>query len=232
MSIAVELDQVTCRDADQALNGVSVAVPAGKLTIVTGSGRNLFMRVATGLSAPEFGTVRLGGRVLTGLNASARARVRRERAGMMLEPELLTAATVRDNILLPLRLAGRPVGSGLLAETAAFTGVADLLARPAHDLTGEQRRRVALARALITDPAAVFAFDPTSGLPEDDARKLTALLRAVVTRRAGTVVAATRDPHLAGSGDRLVVVHGGQTVEEIGPENVARAVRRMSTREG
>src|SRR5690606_1025505 len=87
VSIAVELDQVTCRDADQALNGVSVAVPAGKLTIVTGSGRNLFMRVATGLSAPEFGTVRLGGRVLTGLNASARARVRRERAGMMLEPE-------------------------------------------------------------------------------------------------------------------------------------------------
>ena len=211
MEPVVELLGVTRRYGTRrggvlALREVSLAVPQGSFVAVmgaTGSGKSTLLHCAAGLDRPSAGTVRLGGRTITGMREGALTRLRRQRVGFIFQAyNLLSELTVRQNVLLPCRLGGpRPVN---IDELLAAVGLAGLGHRPVAELSGGQRQRVAVARALVTNPVVIFADEPTGALDPTTGGQILGLLRASVDRQGVSVVMVTHDPAAAASSDRLV----------------------------
>src|SRR3712207_5698069 len=144
-----------------ALDKVSIALARGSFTAVmgpSGSGKSTFLHCAAGLDRPTTGTVRLGDTDLSKLKEAALTQLRRERIGFVFQAyNLLPALDVRQNITLPLRLAGRGVDEAWLRDVVMKVGLADRLDHLPSELSGGQQQRVAIARALVTRPEVMFA---------------------------------------------------------------------------
>ncbi|WP_203899034.1 ABC transporter ATP-binding protein [Virgisporangium aliadipatigenens] len=228
MEPVVELVDVTKRyGRAAALDGVSLAVPAGTFVAVmgaTGSGKSTLLHCAAGLDRPSHGRVRLAGRDITRMREGRLTRLRRDRVGFVFQSyNLLSALTVRQNVLLPSRLGG-PRGD--LDGVLRSVGLDGLASRPVGELSGGQRQRVAVARALITRPAVVFADEPTGALDPSTGATVLGLLRDAVDRDGVTVVMVTHDPGAAGFSDRLVLLRDGRIVADgPTPDPVAIAER-------
>ena len=215
MDDVVELADVTRRygrAGPVALRGVSLRVPAGSFVAVmgaTGSGKSTLLHCAAGLDRPTGGTVRLAGRDISRMGERALTRLRRDRVGFVFQSyNLLSELTVRQNVLLPVRLGG-PRGRPL-AEVLAQVGLSGLADRPVGELSGGQRQRVAIARALVTAPAVVFADEPTGALDPTTGGHVLKLLRDAVDRDGLTVLMVTHDPTTAALSDRLVLLRAGR----------------------
>ena len=196
-----------------ALAGVTLSLAEGSFTAVVGpagSGKSSFLRCAAGLTRPTTGSVMLDGVKLGQLDDAELTALRRERIGFLTaDANLLPSLTVRQNVLLPLRLAGRDVNDAdaAAAERALEqVGLAELAHHRPEELTTAQRQRVALARALVADPMVIFADEPTRDLDAAAAGDFLRLLRAT----GRTVVLATADPGVAGQADATVHLDGGR----------------------
>src|SRR5439155_23368660 len=128
-----------------------------------------------------------------------------ERIGFVFQASnLISSLTVKQNVTLPLRLAGKRIDKGLLNHVVTAVGLGDRLNRLPSELSGGQQQRVAIARALITRPDAVFADEPTGALDTRTARQVLDLLRQVVTTMGQTVLMVTHDPVAASYADSVV----------------------------
>jgi len=226
----VELDRVSRRyGAVTALDSVSLTIPAGAFVAVmgaTGSGKSTLLQCAAGLDRPSSGTVRLAGQDITRLRERRLSRLRRDRVGFVFQSyNLLSDLTVRQNVLLPVRLGAR---SGRSADDALHAvGLHDLRARKVGALSGGQRQRVALARALITGPAVVFADEPTGALDPTTGGQVLRLLREACDRDGVTVVMVTHDPAAAAWSDRLVLLRAGRIVADSPSPGAAEIAERL-----
>ncbi|MFF0485762.1 ABC transporter ATP-binding protein [Streptomyces sp. NPDC004435] len=208
--------------ARPALDDVSLTVPPGRFVAVmgrSGSGKSTLLRCAAGLERPTSGTVRIGGTDLARLKAAALTRLRRDRIGFVFQSlNLVSALSVRENVALPLLLAGarddRATDARALAGLAAV-GLADRADDRPENLSGGQRQRVAVARALLTDPDVVFADEPTAALDPVTAGEVLALLRHAVDERGRTVVLVTHDPVAAAWADEAVFLHHGRIADHL-----------------
>jgi putative ABC transport system ATP-binding protein len=218
---AVRLDSVTKvygrgGGAVTAIDNVSVFFPPGTFTAVmgpSGSGKSTFLHCAAGLDRPTSGSVYLGsaGTDLSTLREAELTRLRRDRIGFVFQAfNLLAALNVRENLTLPLRLAGRRAGRARLAETLARVGLSDRGGHLPSQLSGGEQQRVAIARALITQPEVVFADEPTGALDTHTGRGVLALLREVVDGESHTVVMVTHDPQAAAYADRVILLADGR----------------------
>jgi putative ABC transport system ATP-binding protein len=230
---AVTLDGVTKqygkgRHAVPALHGVTTRFPRGTFTAVmgpSGSGKSTLMQCAAGLDRPTSGSVRLGEVELTRLREGRLTDLRRTRVGFVFQSfNLLPALTVRQNVLLPLRLSG---GRAELGQSLARVGLAGYEHRRPGELSGGQQQRVAIARALITEPEVVFADEPTGALDTVTAGEVLGLLRAAVDQLGATVVMVTHDPAAAGWADRVLFLAGGRLVDELRGASPASIGDRM-----
>jgi putative ABC transport system ATP-binding protein len=201
-----------------ALRDVDLALPRGSFTAVTGasgSGKSTLLQVAAGLDVPTSGSVVLGGTVLNGLSENRRTELRRRSVGFEFQAfNLLPALTVLDNVLLPLRLAGRRRDRRRGAAALAQVGLAGYERRRPSQLSGGQQQRVAIARALVTEPEVIFADEPTGALDPDTARDVLRLLREAVDHFGATVVMVTHDPVAASFADRVVHLADGRIVTD------------------
>ncbi|MFC8765895.1 ABC transporter ATP-binding protein [Streptomyces sp. NPDC057193] len=221
LDAALTLDRVsrTYGGGAPALDGVSLAVPRGRFLAVmgrSGSGKSTLLRCAAGLERPTTGTVRIGATDLATLKAAGLTRLRRDRVGFVFQSlNLVSALTVRENVTLPLLLAGAREGRELDARALAGLGAVGLADR-AEDmpeaLSGGQRQRVAIARALVGEPEVVFADEPTAALDPVTAAGVLALLRRAVDERGTTVVLVTHDPVAAAWTDEAVFLDRGRLV--------------------
>jgi putative ABC transport system ATP-binding protein len=193
---AVELRSVTRTygrgdAAVHALRGIDLALPRGSFTAVmgpSGSGKSTFLQCAAGLDRPSGGEVLLGGEPITGLNENRLTRLRRSRVGFVFQSfNLLPSLTVQQNVLLPLRLAGRRPDRRRAQALLAEVGLDGYGRRRPAQLSGGQQQRVAIARALVTSPEVVFADEPTGALDTGTAREILALLRRAVDALGATV---------------------------------------------
>ncbi|MGW4053807.1 ABC transporter ATP-binding protein [Streptomyces sp. NPDC004779] len=208
--------------ARPALDDVSLTVPPGRFVAVmgrSGSGKSTLLRCAAGLERPTSGTVRIGGTDLARLKAAALTRLRRDRIGFVFQSlNLVSALSVRENVALPLLLAGarddRATDARALAGLAAV-GLADRADDRPENLSGGQRQRVAVARALLTDPDVVFADEPTAALDPVTAGEILALLRHAVDERGRTVVLVTHDPVAAAWADEAVFLDQGRIADRL-----------------
>jgi putative ABC transport system ATP-binding protein len=224
---AVDRRYRTARTAIWALRGVSLSIPAGSFVAVmgaTGSGKSTLLHCAAGLDRPSSGRVRLAGRDLSRMGEAALTRLRRDRVGFVFQSyNLLSELTVAQNVLLPSRLGGPRVTASDRARVLAAVGLSGLDGRRVGELSGGQQQRVAVARALVTRPAVIFADEPTGALDPTTGGHILRLLRDAVDRDGVTVVIVTHDPTAAEYSDRLVLLRTGQLVADF-PTPDARTI--------
>ena len=149
--------------------GVSVGFERGRFSAImgpSGSGKSTLMHILAGLDRPTSGTVTLDGDEITGLDDAELTRLRRDKLGFVFQFfNLIPVLTAEENMLLPLSIAGRKPDAGLgqAADRRRSTSATGCTHRPA-ELSGGQQQRVAVARALVSRPAVVFADEPTGNL--------------------------------------------------------------------
>ncbi len=205
----------------KALRGVSLEVASGKLTAVmgpSGSGKSTLMHILAGLDKPTEGEVTIAGTEITELNDTQLTRLRREHIGFIVQFfNLLPMLTARENIVLPLDLAGTKSKNGWVDELSAKVGLTDRLSHRPAELSGGQQQRVAIARALVSKPTVMFADEPTGNLDSTTSGEILELLRDSVTSLGQTTVMVTHDAHAAAIADRVLFLADGKIVKDIGP---------------
>jgi putative ABC transport system ATP-binding protein len=206
--------------AVHALRGVTLEVMSGKLTAVmgpSGSGKSTLMHILAGLDKPTEGEVTIGGTEITGLNDTQLTRLRREHVGFIFQFfNLLPMLTARENIVLPLNLAGAKSKTGWVEELSAKVGLTERLSHRPAELSGGQQQRVAIARALVSRPTVMFADEPTGNLDSTTSGEILELLRDSVTSLGQTTVMVTHDAHAAAIADRVLFLADGKIVKDIG----------------
>ncbi|MCO5995872.1 ABC transporter ATP-binding protein [Actinoallomurus rhizosphaericola] len=236
---AVRLESVTKTygkgaGAVTAINNVSVTIPPQTFTAVmgpSGSGKSTFLHCAAGLDRPSSGSVYLGDidADLSRLSETELTELRRERIGFVFQAfNLLAALDVRQNVTLPLRLAGRRADRAYLAEVLSRVGLAERARHLPSQLSGGQQQRVAIARALITRPEVVFADEPTGALDTVTAREILKLLRQAVDTMGQTMVMVTHDPVAASYADSVLFLADGGIVEAASNLSADQIADRMT----
>jgi putative ABC transport system ATP-binding protein len=203
----------------RALDEVSVAFERGTFTAImgpSGSGKTTLVQAAAGLDRPDRGSVRVAGAELTGMREPRLARLRRQHVGFVFQSfNLLPSLTAEQNVVLPLRLAGRRPRRRAGREALARVGLADRARHRPAQLSGGQQQRVAIARALACEPDVIFADEPTGALDTRSAREILAILREATDRDGRTVIMVTHDPVAAAVADRVLFLADGRIVDEM-----------------
>src|SRR3954447_8574576 len=204
--------------AVRALDGITVGFPAGRFTAImgpSGSGKSTLMHILAGLDRPTSGSVVLDGVELADLDDKRLTDLRRDKVGFVFQSfNLLPVLNARENIVLPLSIAGREPEEEFLDRLIDTVGLRDRLTHRRAELPGGQQQRVAVARALVSRPAVVFADEPTGNLDSKASTEVLDLLRAAVDEFGQTVVMVTHDPIAASYADRLIVLADGRVVHD------------------
>jgi putative ABC transport system ATP-binding protein len=204
--------------AVDALAGVSVDFPAGGFAAImgpSGSGKSTLMHILAGLDRPTSGTVRVAGVELTQLRDKELTQLRRDRVGFIFQTfNLLPVLNAQENILLPLSIAGRSPDREWYDRLIDTIGIRDRLHHRPAEMSGGQQQRVAVARALVSRPAVVFADEPTGNLDSKASGDVLALLRQAVDDFGQTVVMVTHDARAASIADRLLLLADGRIVSD------------------
>jgi putative ABC transport system ATP-binding protein len=207
--------------AVDALRGVTVSFPPGRFTAImgaSGSGKSTLMHILAGLDRPTSGSVVLDGTELAGLDDQALTALRRDKVGFIFQSfNLLPVLTAEENILLPLSIAGRRPDGEWVDRLIETVGLGDRLTHRPAELSGGQQQRVAVARALVSKPAVVFADEPTGNLDSKASEDVLRLLRGAVDEFGQTVVMVTHDPVAAAHADRLITLQDGKIVSDAAP---------------
>ena len=199
-----------------ALRGVSLTVHAAEVVAVTGPsgcGKSTLLHAAAGILRPQGGVVRLLGQDLAELDAGERTKLRRRRVGIVLQfGQLVPELSVLENVALPLLLDGHERSAALVAarewlDRAGLDAGHDSLPT---ELSGGQAQRVAVARALITGPAVIFADEPTGSMDTVGGEQLLDLLLGAAREREAAVVLVTHDNIVAAHADREVRLRDGR----------------------
>jgi putative ABC transport system ATP-binding protein len=204
--------------AVDALDGVTLELPAGAFTAImgpSGSGKSTLMHVLAGLDKPTSGSVAIDGVELSTLDDKRLTELRRDKVGFIFQSfNLLPVLTAQENIELPLKIAGRPVDAAWRDQLVSTVGLGDRLTHHPSELSGGQQQRVAVARALISRPAVVFADEPTGNLDSQSSAEVLTLLRQSVDELGQTVVMVSHDAGAAANADRILVLADGKIVHD------------------
>ena len=202
-----------------ALRNVNVEIAAGRFTAImgpSGSGKSTLMHCLAGLDSVTGGQVMLGDTLISALADDGRTTLRRDRVGFVFQSlNLLPAFTARQNILLPMDLAGRKPDRQWFDLLVDTLGLGDRLDHRPSELSGGQQQRVAIARALMPRPDVVFADEPTGNLDSRSSQQVLAFLQRTVREYGQTVVMVTHDPIAAAWADRVIMLADGQIVRSI-----------------
>ena len=199
-----------------ALEEVSVAFRPGDFTAImgpSGSGKSTLMHCLAGLDTVDSGQVAIGKTVITGMSDHELTILRRKHVGFIFQAfNLVPTLSARDNILLPLDLAGTKVDQAWFDQIIATLGLGERLAHHPHELSGGQQQRVAVARALLTRPDVVFADEPTGALDSATGAEVLQLLAGSARDMGQTIIMVTHDPHAAAYADNVVLLKDGAIV--------------------
>ncbi len=198
----------------QALSSVSFSVAEGEYVAImgeSGSGKTTLLNILAALDKPSSGRVLLDGRDITGIPERELSAFRRDKLGCVFQAfNLLDPVTLRDNIFLPLVLAGKSFEemSGRIGPLAQKLGIAALLDKYPYEVSGGEKQRAAVARALITRPRIVLADEPTGAL---DSRATDALLRMFgeINEEGQTILMVTHSVKAASHAGRGLFRRGG-----------------------
>src|SRR5262245_15414388 len=221
--------------AVDALRGVNVEVAPGRATAVmgpSGSGKSTLMHILAGLDKPTSGTVDIGGTEITSLGDNDLTKLRREHIGFVFQFfNLLPMLDARENIVLPLTIAGEKPDPDWFAQLVQDVGLQDRLSHRPSELSGGQQQRVAIARALVSKPTVLFADEPTGNLDSSTSGEILELLRRSVEEYGQTIVMVTHDSRAAAVANRVLFLADGAITRELGqsePHEILRAMEEVA----
>ena len=217
--------------AVDALAGVSTAFEPDRFTAImgpSGSGKSTLMHILAGLDQPTSGSVRLDGTEITGLDDGELTKLRRDKLGFVFQFfNLLPVLTAEENLVLPLSIAGRKPDQQWVEQLIRTVGLEDRRTHRPAELSGGQQQRVAVARALVSKPAVVFADEPTGNLDSKASADVLTLLRQAVDEFGQTVIMVTHDPVAAAHADRLITLRDGKIVQDGSPGSADQVIELM-----
>jgi putative ABC transport system ATP-binding protein len=217
-----------------ALRGVSAQFPRARFTAImgpSGSGKSTLMHCLAGLDTVTRGEVWVGDTKVTGLGDAGLTRLRRDKVGFVFQQfNLLPTLSAKENILLPLSIAGRKPDQAWFDTVVDTVNLRDRLGHRPAQLSGGQQQRVACARALVARPEVIFADEPTGNLDSRSGAEVLGFLRASVREHGQTIVMVTHDANAASYADRVVFLADGAIVDELAdptPESVLDTMKRL-----
>lgn len=222
--------------AVHALRDVSVEFASGEFTAImgpSGSGKSTLMHCLAGLDALTSGQVFLGDQDLGLLNDKQLTELRRDNIGFVFQAfNLIPTLTARENILLPITIAGGKPENEWVENVIDILGIRDRLGHRPSEMSGGQQQRVAAARALASRPAVIFGDEPSGNLDSNASAELLGLLRRAVDEFGQTMVMVTHEPGAAAYADRIVFLSDGNIVDEMRDPTAERVLDRLKTLEG
>jgi putative ABC transport system ATP-binding protein len=215
----------------RALDDVSAQFEAGRFTAImgpSGSGKSTLLHCIAGLDVLSDGVVFIGDTELGSLNDKDLTLLRRKKVGFVFQSfNLIPTLTARENVLLPLLIAGDDHDEAWFAQVVGILGIEDRLTHRPSELSGGQQQRVAAARALVSRPDIVFADEPSGNLDSKAAAHLLDFLRRAVKEFGQTIVMVTHDPVAASYADRVVFLEDGKIVDELHDPTTDSVIDRM-----
>ena len=208
----------------EALHNVEFTVEQGEYVAImgeSGSGKTTLLNILAALDTPTAGTVRLDGRDLSAVKEADAAAFRRDHLGFVFQEfNLLDTFSLEDNIYLPLVLAGRPYSEmrDRLRPLADQLGIADLLKKYPYEVSGGQKQRAAVARAMITHPRILLADEPTGALDSKSTDELLDLF-AGLHQEGQTILMVTHSVKAASRAGRVLFLKDGQVFYQLRREN-------------
>lgn len=205
----------------EILRGVDLVVRRGEsVSIVgaSGSGKTTLLALLAGLDTPTSGRIVLNGAETSAMDEEARAATRANHVGFVFQSfHLLSGFTALENVMLPAELAGRSDARKRAIDALSRVGLEQRLGHYPHQLSGGEQQRVALARAWVTQPAVLFADEPTGSLDLDTGAQIIDLLFALNRDADTTLVLVTHDHQLAGRCQRRLHLSDGR-LQEAAPQ--------------
>ncbi len=214
----------------RALDGVSVDFPRRRLTAImgpSGSGKSTLMHCMAALDRVTSGEVEIDGVRLGGLRDRGLTKLRRDRLGFVFQAyNLVPTLTARENITLPLDIAGKKVDQEWFDTVVDTVGLRDRLSHRPNQLSGGQQQRVAIARSLVGSPRLLLADEPTGNLDTRTSLEIMEILQRLNRERGISIVLVTHEADIAEYAERIVTFRDGRVVRD-----VAVARRRDAARE-
>ncbi len=202
-----------------ALRGVTVGFEAGKFTSImgpSGSGKSTLMQCMAGLDRLSGGEAYIGDVAISSLKDSDLTKLRRDKIGFIFQAfNLIPTLSARENITLPLDLAGAKGDAEWIDHVIQTVGLTDRQKHRPNELSGGQQQRVAVARALASQPEIIFGDEPTGNLDSRTGAEILEFMRRAVRELGQTIVMVTHDPVSASYSDRVLFLADGQIVDEI-----------------
>ncbi len=202
-----------------ALDSVDVEFAAGEFTAImgpSGSGKSTLMHSLAGLDRLTEGQVLIGDTDLSTLNERELTLLRRTSIGFVFQAfNLIPTLTAEENITLPLDLGNAKRDEAWIDAVVTAVGLQERLGHKPNELSGGQQQRVAVARALASRPAVVFADEPTGNLDSTTGAEILSFMRRAVNEYDQTTVMVTHDPIAASYADRVLFLADGRIVSEL-----------------
>jgi putative ABC transport system ATP-binding protein len=215
----------------RALDGITAQFESGRFTAImgpSGSGKSTLLHCSAGLDTLTDGHAYIGDADLSSLNDRALTVLRRDEIGFIFQAyNLVPTLTARENMVLPLRLAGRSGDTEWINLVIKTLGLGDRLEHRPTELSGGQQQRVAVGRALVTRPRIVFADEPTGNLDSRSSTEVLTFMRKAVDEMGQTIVMVTHDPRAAGFADRVIFLADGRIVDEMAHPSTDDVLDRM-----
>lgn len=205
----------------EALRNVNFSVEVGEFVAImgeSGSGKTTLLNILAALDKPTNGSVILDGNDLTKIKDSTVSQFRRDKLGFVFQDfNLLDTFTIEDNIYLPLVLAGKPYKEmrERLMPIASRLGISELLKKYPYEVSGGQKQRAAVARALITNPKLVLADEPTGALDSKATDELLRLFSEVNKTVGQTILMVTHSVKAASVANRVLFIKDGEVFHQI-----------------
>ncbi len=202
----------------KALDGVDIDIHTGEMVSIvgpSGSGKTTLVNLLSCLDAPSAGELSLDGKLLAGLAEDRLAGVRRGLLGFIFQKfHLIPTLTVAENVELPLMFLNRPTDRKATLAVLTSVGLASRADHRPKELSGGEMQRVAVARALITNPKVMIADEPTGNLDKATGEAIFSLLHSLVKNQGLTVIITTHNLALAYQADRIITIEDGRIVKE------------------
>jgi putative ABC transport system ATP-binding protein len=198
------------------LDDVSIAIGSGETVAIvgaSGAGKSTLLALLAGLDIPSTGRVQLNGAELTALDEDGRAAIRAQHVGFVFQSfHLIPSLTALENVMLPLELAGKPQARSSALQALQNVGLQTRSGHYPNQLSGGEQQRVAIARAFVTNPAVLFADEPTGNLDTVTGEKVMSLLFELNAASGTTLILVTHDLRLAERCQRMIRLDNGKVV--------------------
>jgi putative ABC transport system ATP-binding protein len=207
------------RERIDILNGISLRIDPGEFVAIvgpSGSGKSTLLGIIAGLDSPTSGRVLLDGIDITRMGEAKLASVRNQKIGMVYQAfNLIPTLTAQENVEIPLYVGKHPgKPSDRARELLQLVGLGHRLRNRPTQLSGGEQQRVAVARALATNPAIVIMDEPTGNLDQKNSENVLQMIRDLRTATGTTFIIATHDPNVAAAADRSIRIVDGLVAAE------------------